>query len=235
MTKRPIVLLRCSTEHQDAEFTSQRASIEPYLAKYALVVAEDDWRREIGVSGAALIRPELDRIRQEAEAGAISTLICANFDRAGRSGFHTAAMVEDLVEDHGVHVVFVQEGLDLKKPLAFKDRAVMAALSIGGMAKLEMVSLSTSAAFGRNAAGVTVALASGLKVGNPSYRWEPEQDAALLALVRGKASPELIAATPELRLTVARGAKLSHPSAREMRRRLGELGFDARGRAIRPA
>jgi DNA invertase Pin-like site-specific DNA recombinase len=167
MNPRVVVLLRCSTSNQDLDFAAQRATVKEWLVRAGLDVRPDDWREEPAVSGARRRRPVLDRIIREADAGEITHVVCADFDRAGRSGFRTCAMVEDLVEDSGVTVVFVREGLVLSMPLAFKDRAYMAAMSIGGMAKLEATGNASKA-------GVAVAKARGRAVGAAPFgtRWD---------------------------------------------------------------
>lgn len=189
--KRPIVLLRCSTDLQDAEFAGQRADVERYLGEHGLTVAPEDWRPEIAVSGACRSRPVLERIIDEAERGEVSHILCADFERAGRSGSRTCVMVEDLVDDYGVTVVFVRERWTLTKPLTFDNKVLMLAKSIGGMAKLDSGSRATKAAF-HQVAGVRVSRRNGKRVGSPGYEWSKELNDELLALdKRGMTSVQI--------------------------------------------
>lgn len=179
--KRPICLLRCSTDKQDLDFAAQRASIQTYLDAKGLVVAPEDWREERAVSGARETdkRPVLARILEEAAVEkSVSALIVADFDRLGRAGEETLWIVRQLVDDCGVQVVIARcPGLDLT---TFEGRCVLFAFAIGGLAKLEAVSKSTSAAFMRDLDGITVSRRHGKRVGRAPLEW-PEGSAALLA------------------------------------------------------
>lgn len=179
--KRPLAHLRCSTDKQDTDFAAQRASILAYAQAEGLTIAPEDWHEEVAVSGACRVRPVLERIKDACEREEVSHILYADFDRCGRSGFRTCATVEDLVEDYKVTVVFARERLVLKDPIEFRDRAIMAALSIGGMAKLESVSLSTSASAVSDKSGVTVSVRHGKRWGRPGAFFAPQVYAEIQA------------------------------------------------------
>lgn len=202
---RPVVLLRCSTDNQDSDFKAQRESVLPWLATYGLTVAPEDWREEPDVSGARWKRPVLERILDEAGRGEITHVICADFDRAGRSGFRTCAMVETLVEVTRITVVFVREGLILRPPeIEFKDKAYMAALGIGGMAKIDACSNATRP-------GMAVAKKLGKAVGKPPYgtRYEGRRATIDPATGRRVTYPAVLVPVPE-ELAVLRRALTLH-------------------------
>lgn len=205
MIGRPVVLLRCSTDRQDVDFATQRADVSAWLAGAGLVVAPEDWREEVAMSGASRVRPVLDRILDEAERGELSHVICADFDRAGRSGARTVAMVEDLAEDYGVAVVFARERWIIERPISFDSRVLLLAKSIGGLAKLEAVSSSTRGAYVKNAAGVTVSRRNGKRVGQPPLEWTPAGDAEILRLRAEGLSVENVAARKTVRAIRRRG------------------------------
>jgi DNA invertase Pin-like site-specific DNA recombinase len=223
--RRPVVLLRCSTEHQDTDFLAQRADVQAYLDAHGLEVAPDDWREEAGVHGDAERRPVLDKIREEAAAGAVSHVIAADFDRLGRAGEETLWIVRQLVDVCKVEVVIARHPtVDLR---TLQGRLMLFALAMAGLCKLDTVQRSTSAAFTK-VNGVTVARRSGKKCGTPGFVWTPEQDAELLRLRHvEKMSPEAIAEACVL--SVLRGGVPRFPKASALRDRLKALCVDPAG------
>lgn len=179
---RTVCLLRCSTRHQDLEFAAQRASVGDWCKRTGVEIAPEDYREEPATSGAKRVRPVLERIIAEAERGEVGRIVFADFDRAGRSGARTVAMVEDLVQYVGVEVVFVREGWtfnaemaeeeDRSDAISFDEMVVMLGRSIGGIAKLYAGSLATSAAcIEKN--GVSVSARSGAAWGRPQTQLSP--------------------------------------------------------------
>lgn len=107
--KRNIVLLRVSTDMQDTEY--QREAINRYLNDNNIIVKEDDWVEEDGVSGFKTKmedRVGLMKIKQMALKGEIENLIIFNLDRIGRR-MELIGFI-NLLDECGVKILSVTEG-----------------------------------------------------------------------------------------------------------------------------
>jgi len=63
------------------------------------------------LSGAAVARPELDRMMRDVRAGRIERVVCFKLDRLGRSVAHLALLMEELIRLH-VPLVVMSQGID---------------------------------------------------------------------------------------------------------------------------
>lgn len=105
-----------------------------------------------GISGAARVRPELDDMLNEIEAG--DTVVVYKLDRLGRSTAHVAALIEDLTQ-RGVYIESLSDGLNSGTATG---RAMLQMLAI--FAEMERSFISE-----RTKAGLAVAREAGRKGG----------------------------------------------------------------------
>ena len=104
--KRGVIYARVSTEQQEKERTieSQIADLEAYCRANHILIAEryiDD-----GYSGALLPRPELDRLRDDAQQKRFETVVIHSVDRLSRNHIH-AGIVKEELEKHGAEILFL--------------------------------------------------------------------------------------------------------------------------------
>ncbi len=77
-------------------------------------------------SGKTIVRPELDRLRQDARAGLVRKLYVFKLDRFARSGVRDTFEVVESLPYHGVELISVADGFDFSDPAAEVVLAVMA-------------------------------------------------------------------------------------------------------------
>jgi site-specific DNA recombinase len=106
--RRVALYARVSTDRQ-----AQEATIDSQVSaiRAAITAAGDRLETELlfcddGVSGASLVRPALERLRDQAAAGAIDRLYVLAPDRLARRHAHQMVLIEEL-QGYGVEVVFV--------------------------------------------------------------------------------------------------------------------------------
>jgi DNA invertase Pin-like site-specific DNA recombinase len=116
-----LAYLRVSSRAQD--FATQKAAIE--RAAVARGDSITTWYSEKR-SGKLLARPELDRLRRDARAGAVRRLYVYRLDRLTRSGIRDTFEVIEELRVHGCTLVSVSDGFDLEGPAAEVVLAVMA-------------------------------------------------------------------------------------------------------------
>src|SRR5215218_10059222 len=104
------IYARVSSERQREEGTvqSQLAGLHELAAERGLLVAEELVFCDEGFSGATLIRPALERLRDRAAEGAFEVLLCHCPDRLARRYAYQVLLLEEL-ERAGVEVVFARE------------------------------------------------------------------------------------------------------------------------------
>jgi site-specific DNA recombinase len=111
----PIVALyaRVSTPQQEREATieSQVAAIEAFAAEQGYLLKPEFYFLDRAVSGAQLVRPALDRLRDLAAESAFSKVLCLSFDRLSRNYAHQWLLLDEL-QRVGVRVVIIDQ-LDL--------------------------------------------------------------------------------------------------------------------------
>jgi site-specific DNA recombinase len=109
-SRRTGLYARVSSDRGEGTIDSQLSAI-----RAALEVAGDVLDRDLifcddGVSGATMVRPALERLRDQAALGAIDCLYVLAPDRLARRHVHQMVLQEEL-QGHGVAVVFVNRPL----------------------------------------------------------------------------------------------------------------------------
>src|SRR5512144_2196423 len=105
------IYARVSSERQREEGTihSQLGGLRELAAERGLLVADDLVFADEGFSGATLVRPALERLRDRAAEGAFEVLLCHAPDRLARRYTYQVLLLEELARA-GVEVVFARGG-----------------------------------------------------------------------------------------------------------------------------
>lgn len=108
--RRTALYARVSSRRQEKEATieSQLAQIEAYIEQNGYEMAPEHRFIEQAVSGKYLARPGLDRLRDEAQAGAFELLICLHPDRLARQLGVQQIVLSELGQV-GVEVIFLNQ------------------------------------------------------------------------------------------------------------------------------
>jgi len=103
---------RVSSEQQASAHTvaSQVAALRERIVADGLVLADDQAFVDEGYSGATLIRPALERLRDAAAAGGVDRLYVHSPDRLARKYAYQALLIDEL-RRAGVEVVFLNRAL----------------------------------------------------------------------------------------------------------------------------
>jgi site-specific DNA recombinase len=103
---------RVSSEQQSKRGTidSQIAALKERISADGAQIVEDMCFIDAGVSGATLIRPQLERLRDCAALGAIDQLYILSPDRLARKYAHQALLMEEF-SACGVQVVFLNHAI----------------------------------------------------------------------------------------------------------------------------
>ena len=106
------IYARVSTEQQTETDTieSQLAALKQRLASDGLVLAEELQFIDSGYSGATLVRPSLERLRDVAASGGIDRLYVHSPDRLARKYAYQVLLVDEL-QRAGVEVIFLNREL----------------------------------------------------------------------------------------------------------------------------
>ena len=98
---------RVSTTQQEQEATieSQVAALESYAQQQGYTLAPAYYFLDNGVSGAQLVRPALERLRDQAAEGAFAVVLCLSPDRLARQCAHQWVLLDEL-QRAGVKVIF---------------------------------------------------------------------------------------------------------------------------------
>ena len=130
-------------QEQEATIESQIAQIEAYIEQNGYEIGPEHRFIEQAVSGKYLARPGLDRLRDEAQAGAFELLVCLHPDRLARQlGVQQVVLAE--LRQAGVEVVF------LNQPVLADDPQGQLLLNIqGAFAEYERVVISDRMRRGR--------------------------------------------------------------------------------------
>ena len=114
MSKAAMIALyaRVSSEQQNRRGTieSQIAALKERISADGAQIVEDMCFVDAGVSGATLIRPQLERLRDCAALGVIGQLYILSPDRLARKYAHQALLMEQLTAC-GVQVVFLNHAI----------------------------------------------------------------------------------------------------------------------------
>ena len=181
----------CRVSSRAQDLSTQRHAIERAAGARGDTITL--WHSEKR-SGKLLARPELDQVRAEVRAGAISKLYVYRLDRLTRSGIRDTLEVVQELRQHGCEVVSIADGFDLGGPAA---EIVLAVLSWASQMERLAINERISAARER-------VEAEGGKWGRPS-----RFDAVTLAKARalrgeGRSIREIAVAMKVPRSTVAR-------------------------------
>src|SRR3954471_14717643 len=108
------IYARVSSDRQTADKTiaSQLAALEARLAREGLRVAAEHRFVDEGFSGATLVRPALERLRDAAAAGALDRVYVHSPDRLGRRYAHHVLLMDQL-RPAGVEIVFLNRAIGL--------------------------------------------------------------------------------------------------------------------------
>ena len=109
---RSAIYARVSSERQAQENTiaSQIQSLRTRIAEEGLTLDEELCFTDDGYSGSTLVRPALERLRDQAAAGAIDRLYVHSPDRLARRYAYQALLVDEL-QHCGVELVFLNRPL----------------------------------------------------------------------------------------------------------------------------
>ena len=109
-TRVAAIYARVSSERQRQAETiqSQLSALRELAEQRGLAVVEDLVFEDEGISGATLIRPALERLRDRAAEGAFEVLLCHAPDRLARRYAYQVLLLEELARA-GVEVVFAKE------------------------------------------------------------------------------------------------------------------------------
>jgi site-specific DNA recombinase len=104
------IYARVSSERQREQQTidSQVAGLRELAAGRGLIVADELVFLDEGVSGATLVRPALERLRDRAAEGAFEVLLCHTPDRLARRYAYQVLLLDEFARA-GVEVVFARE------------------------------------------------------------------------------------------------------------------------------
>ena len=113
MTRRGVAYVRVSTEEQAKDdkygIPSQIADIKRYCESNQIIIDENDWYIEEGVSGASRVRPELSKIlSDEVHNPPIECIVVAKADRISRD-VTTYYVYKDLLARKNIEIVSVKE------------------------------------------------------------------------------------------------------------------------------
>src|SRR5512142_2323232 len=104
------IYARVSSERQREEGTvqSQLAGLRELAAERGLLVVDELVFCDEGFSGATLVRPALERLRDRAAEGCFEVLLCHSPDRLARRYAYQVLLLEELARS-GVEVLFAKE------------------------------------------------------------------------------------------------------------------------------
>ena len=110
MNQLAAVYARVSTLQQEQEATidSQVAELEKYAREKDYRLSKEFYFLDQAVSGAQLVRPALDRLRDLATEGLFETVLCLSPDRLSRQYAHQYFLMEEM-KRAGVKVIFVNQ------------------------------------------------------------------------------------------------------------------------------
>ncbi len=126
--KQAALYARVSTTQQEAEGTiaSQVAVLKERIAQDGGLLDPAHEFTDNGVSGSYLARPELDRLRDLASAGAFDVLYMLSPDRLARRYAHQCVVLEELAR-WGIDVVFLNQPVTGDRP---EDRLMVHILGV---------------------------------------------------------------------------------------------------------
>jgi site-specific DNA recombinase len=108
------IYARVSSEQQTSDNTiaSQIEALETRLAQDGLTLVPDERYTDEGYSGATLVRPALERLRDAVAAGSIDRLYVHSPDRLARRYAYQVLLIEE-IRRAGVEIVFLNRPIGL--------------------------------------------------------------------------------------------------------------------------
>jgi site-specific DNA recombinase len=106
--KTAAIYARVSSDRQKEEQTiaSQTSALRAYAAEHQYVVPDGGVFEDEGWSGATLVRPGLERVRDLAAQGHVEAVLVYSPDRLSRRYAYQVLLLEEFAR-HGVDVVFL--------------------------------------------------------------------------------------------------------------------------------
>ena len=98
------------TQAQEGTIDSQVSAVRARIASDGETLGAESCFCDDGVSGSTLVRPALERLRDQASAGAIDRLYVLSPDRLARRYAHQMVLIEEL-QGCGVELVFINRPL----------------------------------------------------------------------------------------------------------------------------
>ena len=107
MSQRVALYARVSSDKQAKEGTvdSQLDALHRYANEHAIVVDDDLVFTDNGASGASMVRPALDALRDKAALGVVDKVVIHSPDRLARKHIHQMILIEEF-QKLGVEIVF---------------------------------------------------------------------------------------------------------------------------------
>ena len=107
--KTAAIYARVSSDRQKEEqtITSQTSALRAYAAEHGYLVPDGWVHEDDGWSGATLVRPGLERVRDLAAQGQVDALLVYSPDRLSRKYAYQVLLLEEFARA-GVEVVFVR-------------------------------------------------------------------------------------------------------------------------------
>ncbi len=101
---------RVSTKRQEKQGTiaSQIEALREYAKAHNYAIVEDYIGQDDGYSGSLMARPELDRLRDGAQAGAFDAVLVLSPDRLSRKYAYLVLILEEF-ERFGTQVIFLEQ------------------------------------------------------------------------------------------------------------------------------
>ena len=111
---RAAIYARVSSEQQatDSTISSQIAALEARLAQDCLSLMPDERFYDEGYSGATLVRPALERLRDAVAAGHLDRIYVHSPDRLARRYAYQVLLIDEF-RRAGVEVVFLNRSIGL--------------------------------------------------------------------------------------------------------------------------
>ncbi len=112
MTMKVALYARIATQcpEKKGPLASQIEALRSRAREQRYEIAEDYLCCDNGCSGTLLARPQLDRLRRGAQAGAFDAVLIRSPDRLSRNGDHLITIIEEF-ERWGTPVLFLQQPL----------------------------------------------------------------------------------------------------------------------------
>ena len=126
MTERAAVYARVSTD--DQLVSTQVESLIRRADDLGFMIPPRQMYADSGVSGRAVSRPELDRLREAIRSRDIDVVLVTKLDRIARS-VRTALEFFDAAETAGVRIIVTEQAIDTATPAGRLTRTILAGVA----------------------------------------------------------------------------------------------------------